>query len=375
MANVGRGFGIVSSLFLLLGGCDSTEQSEDLLAGPPCSVPASESATAARDDVIVVRGDDAPCAIAFEPVQTISGSLLNGTLPRPPITVAPGGRWLTATYEDGEVAVWSPSGKLERLIGRGPGEGPGEFGRVRELIVDSLAGTIHVFPQERRVVVYSLDGDYLDWMPLPTYPTPVVRLSDGTLAMSGTRGSSKIWLMIGDSVFETGPAARISMPGELRAGDEGVWTAEAPWYQFDHHMLPSGQVDWSIRREVDWFPKLSDEEGREMPGPLLLGFTIDSERRLVFSRVELVKDPDAPSSPIPARVPLAERDEVFGRYYDGVVEAFTLDGELVASTRLDDWWHMPRPIEGGAPGNFWYRLIGDEESIEILKPTLVEKPR
>jgi len=372
VGTLSKGLGVVFSLLLLLAGCDSTGQSEDLLAGPPCSVPASESATAARDDVIVVRGDDAPCAIAFEAVQTISGSLLNGTLPRPPITVAPGGRWLTATYEDGEVAVWSPSGKLERLIGKGPGEGPGEFGRVRELIVDSLAGTIHVFPQERRVEVYSLDGDYLDWMPLPTYPTPVVRLSDGTLAMPGTSGSSKIWLIIGDSVFATGPAARISMPGELRAGDEGVWTAESPWYEFDHHILPSGQVDWSIRREVDWFPKLSDEEGKEYPGPLLRGFTIDLERRMVFSRIELVEDPDAPSSPIPARIPRGESQEVFGRYYDGVVEAFTLDGELVASTRFDDWWHMPRPIGGG---NFWFRLIGDEESIEILKPTLVENTR
>lgn len=139
-------------------------------AGRPCPVQSPEVTDEAPDSVVVVRGTDARCEVVFTPVQKLTGGV-DGTLPRPPVTTAPGGRWLTATYIDGQLAVWSPSGELEQLLGMGSGDGPGEFRRALDLIVDSLAGTVHVLPDSDRMEVYSLDGDYLEGMHLPSPPT------------------------------------------------------------------------------------------------------------------------------------------------------------------------------------------------------------
>lgn len=284
---------------------------------------------------------------------------------------------MTALYTEGEFAVWSPSGELERVIGLGSGDGPGEFGRAMDLVVDSLSGTVHVLSRSPRIEVYSLDGDYLHGIRLPTLPHLGAPLSDGTIAASraSAMGGPKILLVKRDTAFTTGPAGRMPMPAEVRAGDEGVWTAESPWYQFDHHVLPGGQVDFTIRREVRWFPEVSEEEGSNAPGPLLLGFTIDPERRMVFARVQQVKDPDVPAAPPRFEGTRAEAQRRNALYFDGFIEAFTFDGDLVASTRFDDHREMPRPIGGGAPGNLWFRLTGMTESIEILRPELVESTR
>lgn len=384
----GKRLGIVISLSMLWGGCELDERLETSEADQPCAVPSFETTNEDPGGVVVVRGTDAPCAVMFEPVQELTG-VPDGTLPRPPVSAAPGGRWLTATYVDGEFAVWSPSGDLERLIGLGSGDGPGEFGRPWDLIVDSIAGTVHVFSMSPRIEVYSLDGTYLEGVRLPSPPRLGARLNDGTIATASTipMGSPKILLVKQDTVFRTGPAGRMAMPADVRAGAEGVWTAESPWYQFDHHALPGGQVDFTIRRDVSWFPALSEEAGRNAPGPLVMGFTVDPERRLVFARIQRVEDPDAPGgspglgvaaegeAPRPART-REEVEQINTLYFDGVVEVFTVGGDLVASTRFDNEQEMPWPIGGGAPGNLWFRLRGETiQSIEILRPKLVEVSR
>lgn len=370
-----RRHGIVLSLSLLWGGCDSAEQSMTSQARRPCSIPSPAATTDAPRDLVVVQGADAPCEVMFEVVQRLTGSL-DGTLPRPPVSAGPGGRWLTATYVAGEFAVWSPSGELERLIGSGSGDGPGEFGRVRDLIVDSVAGTIHVFSSSSaRVEVYSLSGEHVRGIRIPSYPSQAARLNNGTIVASistGGIGSPGLLLIESDTVLATGPARRMPMPPEVRPGGEGAWTVDAPWYQLNHHIPPRQQADFTLRREVDWFPE-RPEEWSNAPGPLVRGFTVDLERLLVFVRVTQVTDPGAPSAPFPVGGTPAEAQEWMVQYFDGIVEAFTFDGDLVASTRFDDAREIPEPIGGGAPGNLWFRLAGVTESIEILRPRLVEK--
>lgn len=387
-ALAGKRLGVVLPLALLCAACDSAGETEIGQANGACAVPSSEAAEAVREGVVVVSGEDAACDVVFEPVLTLTGGS-DGTLPKFPVAAAPGGRWVTGTYGEGQIAVWSPSGELERVIGRGPGGGPGEFGDASDLIVDSIAGTVHVFTRSHRIEVYSLGGDYVGGVSLPRPASMGARLTDGTLATSAhyPMDSPRIMLVGQDTVFETGPARRMPMSPDVRGGGEGVWTGESSWYQFDHHALPSGQVDFTVRREVSWFPELSDEEGATAAGPLVNGFTIDPERQLVFARVVQVKDPDAPDAPSPRSAPaggestpiapISREDarEMNILRFDGVIEAFTLDGRLIASTRFDDGSDMPNPLAGGAPGTLWYRTNDDmTRSIEILRATLVEKP-
>jgi hypothetical protein len=371
VAAVSRRFGIAIPLALLFGACAESAERADVSAGRPCPDRASERESESMS-IVVVRGADAPCAVAFVPVVILRGSA-SGELPRFPVVAAPGGRWLTATYGVGEFALWSPAGELERLIGPGTNDGgPGEFGRVSDLIVDSIAGTVHVFSNSLRVEIYSLDGEHLDGIRLPAPALMGARLSDGTIASSTVipMGSPRILLIERD----TGPPRRWAGDALVRAVGDGVSSSESPWYQFDHHALPGGEVDFTIRLEVSWFPEPSDGQGRTAAAPL--AFTVDEVTRMVFARVEQVPDPNAPPGAAPAAGTREEAREISARYYDGFIEAFTFDGDLVASTRFDSGRDMPWPIGGGASANLWYRINDDAtQSIEVLRPELVELNR
>ena len=107
---------VVVAPLLLMEGCSSDEHAA-LSGDAPCDAQSS-----VVEGTVVVRGTVAPCDIVFVPVVTLKGSP-SGALPRVPVVAEPGGRWLTATYEAGELAVWSPSGELERLIGPGTSGG------------------------------------------------------------------------------------------------------------------------------------------------------------------------------------------------------------------------------------------------------------
>lgn len=324
------------------------------------------SDTGSDEDLIVVSGDDAPCDVRFELVLELDGS--DGeVLPRPPIVAGPGGRWLTATYEEGEFAVWSPSGALERRIGVGSGDGPGEFGRVSDLVVDSAAGTVHVFSNSPRVEVFSLDGDHLEGIRLPTRAGFGVQLDDGRIAATPTAsGGARILLMAEDSAFLTGPARRFGMPPILGASESEVWSVEAPWYQLDRHRLPGGAVDLSIRRDVDWFPTVTADQAGSAGGSLLMGFAVDSEQGLAYTRV-VVSEPAPPRRGFGEQLPPPPDEPPHG-----VVEVFTLGGELIASSEFENFRDLPYPLKSGRPGAFWYRVNDDlTRSITIFRPVLV----
>lgn len=356
---------------LVMGACGSEAQSDVSPGSNGCAAEGLDTSTRPVTDVVVVQGNDPPCGVTFELVLELDGSL-EGTLPRYPVAVGPGGRWLTGTYAEGEFAVWSPEGDLERRIGIGSGDGPGEFGRVSDLVVDSVAGTVHVFSNSSRVEVFSLEGEHLTAIRLPDRAVGGVRLADGTIASapSTSPDSPRLLLLTGDSVFRAGPARRFVFPPEVRAGASDVWTVEAPWYQFDRHVLPSGAVDLSVRREVEWFPAVSEQTASSAGGPLVQGFAVDPERGLVFARL-LIIEPAPPPRGLGEQVPqpLDPSDPP-----DGVVEVFTLGGDLVASSRFENGREIPWPLSTGPPGAFWYRVNDDAtRSIDIFRPVLVPR--
>jgi hypothetical protein len=77
-----------------------------------------------------------------------------GATPLSLVRAGPNGRWLVAPLdEEGLVAVFSSSGKLERMIGH-RGEGPGEFGGIQD-IVTVTEGHVIVFHPPRVTVLDS----------------------------------------------------------------------------------------------------------------------------------------------------------------------------------------------------------------------------
>lgn len=351
---------------------------EPRVADHPCD----GSAGAVRPDTgtVVVRGDDPPCSLDFREVVALRGEE-GGELPKVPVALGPGGEWVTATYDPGEVAFWSATGELERVIGNGPGEGPGEFNDVTDLVVDTLVGELFVFMGRPYIEVYSVSGEYLRRIPVPA-PDPVegVLLHDGGLVTSASaRGTEPELIVIrGDSASRVGPAQRLMFSPLLRPAGDGVWSADLPWYEVAHHAMPEGRIDLRIRREVAWFPRVSEEDARMGRfGPLLVAFAVDPKRALVFASVVAVEDPDAPRAPMPgpgspgAATSPEEARALQRAYFDGVVEVFMLDGRLIASRRYDDGEAMPNPLTA----DFWGRIGDDASSIRILEPVLTERAR
>ena len=340
----------------------------------PCGGPAP--ATLADTGTIVVRGEDPPCTLEFVEVVTLAGDPDEGALPRMPIAGAPGGGWVTATYDPGRIAFWSPTGAFERVIGNGPGEGPGEFRRASELVVDTLAGRVYVFSSSPRIVVYSLAGEYLSeiQVPGPAMAGAGIVLSDGTLVVTTSPPTTEPELVVirGDHAERIGPAQRGPVfPPMLLAAHGGVWSAEGPWYEIDHHAMPDGHVDFRIRREGTRFPVPSDEDVRNASGAILSGFTINEGRGTVLAMLAHVHDPDAPRAPMPQPTGPDEGARLQREYFDGVVEAFSLDGRLIATAVWDYWRDAPSPLGSPNPSGQWYSVLDDAtRSIRILRPVL-----
>lgn len=328
---------------------------------------------------MVVRGAEGPCELEFRQMVTLRGDE-DAELPRLPVTLGPGGEWLTATYDPGEVAFWSAAGELQRVIGNGPGEGPGEFGRVTDLVVDSLAGELYVFTGLPEVLVYSLSGEFLRQILLRTGGGSLwgVLLPDHTLVTT-TVGSTepKLIAIRGDSVTRVGPAQRRVFPPMLRSALDGLWSAESSWYEIDHHSMPDGHVDYRIRREVSWFPERSDGGAPTVRGPLLSSLALDPVDGLVFAVIGPLDDPDAPSQPMPRARSPEEGRELSRAYFDMLIEVFTVDGRLIASSLYDDGSDAPRPLGPSNPADVWYHVDESDPRtpIDILTPVLINGAR
>lgn len=353
----------------------------------PCAVPTD----VVRPDTgtVVVTGDEPPCTIAFRVVVTLR-SEMEGRAARWPVALGPGGTYLTATYNPGEVAVWSPSGAFERAIGKGAGEGPGEFRRVQDLVVDTLRDRVYILPGPANIEVYTLEGEFLRRITVPGVPAvrAAVLAPDGALIATtpsvgrgGTRSPDLI-VVRGDSITRAGPHRRSANPFYyLGPSRDGVWTFEPYWYELDHHVLPDGLIDFRIRREAPWVTEHTEKTIRGQldqgdHAPSFMGAWIDEERGLAFALV-MVADPDAPRPPKFVKAPNGElmvdpnapRPRA-GAYQDRVVEVVTLDGRLLASRRWDNAATAPGPI---TPDRWGLTLDDELRSIRILEPVLVKR--
>jgi hypothetical protein len=59
----------------------------------------------------------------------------------------------------------------------------------------------------------------------------------------------------------------------IRAGRGGVWSAETSWCELNHHRLPAGQIDFTIHRDVPWFPHPKPTEDEFSRAALARGYS------------------------------------------------------------------------------------------------------
>ena len=384
IANARRPEAVLINLALLTVILNCGGANGPISAGAPCDL--SEAGTRPDTGTVVVRGTEAPCVLEFREVVTLRGGLM-GDLPKLPIVPGPNGQWLSGTYDPGEVAVWSASGHLTRTIGRGPGQGPGEFMQVRDMLVDTLAGTVYIYAGATRIEVYSLDGEYVRDIPLPGMAAWGARLADGTIVSTVEPATPEPFLVLtrGDSIWRVGPKPKFVFPPLLRAADDGIWSAEGPWYEIDHHAPSDGHIDFRVKREAPWYTEPSTTRGVvNFTSGVLNGFAIDSRTNLIVATVSGLQDPNGPEAlaelPAEGGAPVSmprtaeERERNRRQRFDAIVEAFTMDGRLISSERYDMPRDAPLPLNVRNSISLWYRVNSDESaSIQILELALKEK--
>lgn len=300
------------------------------------------------------------CSLDFRDVLTFPTRDV-GVMPRPPVAIIPSGGYVTATFRAGNLAVWSASGEFVRLVGRGPGRGPGEFGHPGSLVVDA-AGVIHVFSGGPSKTSYTLDGEYLE----TSTPEGVSGLgSAGTgaggllIALARTPRGQRIVRWDADGsvrVEETGPD-----PGRTRLlGVRGpeIWTAISDTYELERvdpeHM--------TVRRDPTWLRSAP-------PGSWNLFGIVPESHGGMWVLLSVAAD-DAPEGPLP---PLESPDDaarILSAYRDTVVELLSLDGRLLASHRFTDIGTAPVPISASR----WFIDPGDASgTLRIVKPVLTAR--
>lgn len=339
-------------------------------APPPelsCTVPAGGDIQ--RGDSLVVTDLEAPCTVRFREVARLRASP-DEPDPRVPVKTGPGGTYVTATYSGGEVAVWSERGEFVRTVGNGEGSGPGEFGSVSALLVDSDS-VINILPGLPLWHRYTWSGGFLETVRVPTTAgiPDMAEAGRGTLVTSTTtpRGPPLIvWQRGADSV------RMIQSPGTLgpeairffeASGEAGLWSLLPQRYLLQHHDPESLGIKGQLVREADWFPvPPEDVQG------VVSAFAVD--RRKLLWTVVGHPAPDAPSAPRP---PATSREEYFAiasRYRNTTIEVLTMDGRLLASRTYEQLDSRPRP----ATAERWYREETDPfPSIVILEPRLVQR--
>ena len=316
------------------------------------------------------HADEPVCDVEFREVVRLEGDM-DGVIPVHVVTALTGGRYLTATYSLGKLALWAPDGQLLEVIGNGPGEGPGEF--------DLPSGFAQVAEDEFLVLTgrsvihkYSTAGRFLRSYRLPTGGGAMFAVTHGDLAITsaGTADGQRGFLLEGDSVRTLEIRGRSAFLHLAAAEDVGLWSAEYDRYVLRRHALPSGAVADSLVVARDWFPGPRDNEA-------ILSWIHADGRGLLWAVVEAA-DPDTPPGSLPAwdvgaaeEQPIDDDPEVLAatriRTRDTVVEAFTPDGRLVASTRFDSFWDAAIPLRG----NLWYSMTEDMLTLIVLEAVLV----
>ena len=292
---------------------------------------------------------------------------MEGVAPDHPVQALRDGRFVTGTYLPGRLALWGPDGRFLEVLGTGPGDGPGEFDYATEFAQTSDDEFL-VFTGYQLVHTYSITEGFLRSFRLPTFggvsgaaaygDVVVVAASDGRRDLG--------FEIVGDRVEPQGVVEPTGGFLLLAAGEGvGVWSATAERYVLRRHRWPGGTAVDSLVVNRDWF------RGPEGWEAFLFGLQADA-RGLIWVAGNSPA-PDAPPRrrpPAGVEVPITEAELAEGiRYTDFVVDAFTPDGQLVASRRFDTIEETPRPM----PGGLWYLPTEDGLSVVVLEAVLVAR--
>lgn len=307
------------------------------------------------------------CGLEFREVTRLEDA--DSITPQPPVLVLRDGRYVTATYSPGKVALWSPDGVLVDVIGRGAGEGPGEFDYATDL-AQVAEDELLVFAGMPIVYKYTTDGRFVRSFRLPTVggAGSVVTYGGTAITTAYTRSVSQGFLLSDDGVRAFGLRGRPrSILLIAAAEDTGIWSAEYDRYVLRRHAFPSGSVEDSLVVARDWLPGPSGNPGR-------LSRLHADGRGLIWTAAHAA-DPDAPSDnwlPTGEELFIEDMEEFEAsivKFQDTVIEAFAPDGRLVVSARFDSYEEAGTPVRG----NIWYRLTGDMLAIVVLEAVLTER--
>ena len=329
------------------------------LDGPPCLITAVESFP--KD--VTVSDTEPICRLGFRVVTELVGEL-DGYAPRPPIAISPSGEFVTRTYQPGLLAVWGADGGFQRVIGRGPGSGPGEFSLVRTIRVND--GVVTVYDGQRRVHRYGLGGDYIDSVRLPVRGRATL-LSDGGVVMS-TSGIETLTLVRGGESSSLGlPRTLPRQSSIVVSHGDRLWEAEYHRYSI-REVASDGDGFITIRRDAPWFIEPSSESLKSGAYNRVQQFTFDS-LGTVWVRAHTLDVDGRPLPDMEAEQPVNIKPEEWQYYFDGRIEAISMDGKLIASELFNNPFDAPIPITSAR----WYLHDEDDLSVTILEPVLFER--
>ena len=184
--------------------------------------------------------------------------------------------YVAPLYSEGQIAVYSPDGRLLQLAGR-RGRGPGEFERIRQIA--SVHDTIHVFEVARHSVMTPdlSEAVRIDVLPLlPQFWTYV----DGSLFITsfhqfrpGLPGpvyqidSNKVVASFGR---DYSPFVDITQRLHRVTGTKHGRVITAPIYQYRwDYWNEDGQVTRAFLRDAEWFPPWTDWKGHKISVPFV----------------------------------------------------------------------------------------------------------
>ena len=192
-----------------------------------------------------------PDELGFREVVRLAGEI-DGTAPWPPVAVGPEGTFLSATYSPGEIAEWSATGQLQRVIGNGEGSGPGESRRAQDIVIgpDSV---VNIMTGGTRWHRYSPTGDFMETVSLPTVAGAgeAIATADGTLlTWVRSREGPQMLAWDGSDIRSVGPRAAAGSSFRLATSGHGTfWSAESTTYRIRRHNLPDGLVNLTLTRD------------------------------------------------------------------------------------------------------------------------------
>ncbi len=342
------GIWLIAAAFLLTGCADSefSPPSEQVLlptSGSPCDL---EWLRTPSDGAEVMVSGEPACELVFDTLLVLRGDPA-GVAPRLPAAPLPDGGFVTGTFQPGRLARWDPQGLLVDLIGKGEGSGPGEFVAALDLATRS-DGLIAAVSRGAYIHLYDVSGRFIE-----------TRRGEGSAGLDGlaftadgelvaiTRSSPGpiVGFQDGDAEFRGSLPNTGSFRGMISAGPSGtsVWTVRMPEYLVRERDAVSGDVVREFQRDQTWFQN-ADLTSGSIPSQIYEMSVTDAGIVWVLASTP---DPNAPAGEQPGFQSYEEAVQVLSIYRDNVVEAFGIDGTLLASRVFDRVDGLPTPIGGG----------------------------